>query len=631
MANAQVDKLKALGIRHGEKAVVGLMAALFLVGTAMAVIRPTLEMKPEQLNSSANSASANLQKPQPIADVLAKLEKDGLVDPKLTTVVDNQIKNAIKPEGFRPKLEWVTPEPGAGLIRDTPELIAPTDLAAFPGRGGILMYTLDDKGERIVDTGTDKSKKTGKGKNAEKAEKPEDKRARLLEEAKHKAAFAGKAENEAKEKGKDEAPADGAAGPWKEGPQGKRWVVLTGVIDNEQLKKNYLMALKNPAVAYPNYKRLDVERRHRESEGTWTSWAMIDPSKNYDVLDNLPSLEAEVVPEPKRPAALVDPLPFLQAGYWTGVHVAKLVPAEVLAPPKKKTAPAGRGGGMMGLGSDSGPGSSVDGGAGMKGPGGNSGMMGSSAGPGGGPAGGTDSLEGNFLKLEEKTLMIRSLDFTVEPDTTYQFRVRIVVVNPNKDHTDVNPGVDTEAKELLGPWSEPTDPVTLPADVAAYAQAPEPATRRDDLVMFQVIKWDTKTGQTVVKNDGAGPGEIIGEFGSIQVPSSSGDGPKSDNLDFNSRAIVLDTYGGVHKLPDIGVDRNPFVVPSVAMIVEPDGSVVIRDQAVDKADDVRDDMEANYLQAIADSKTKREAGSGGSRMPGGGDPRSSGKKKKKKR
>ncbi len=634
MANASVDKLKALGIRHGEKAVVGLTVALFVVFTAMAIIRPTLDMKPEELASNANSASANLNKQQPVQDVLAKLEKDGLVEPKLVNVVENQLKNALKPDAYRTKLEWVTPEPGAGLIRDQPELIAPTELAAFPGRGGILMYTLDSKGERIVDTGED-SKKTGKGsKKAPKKPDPEEVKRLALEEAKRKAALVGKGEVDSKEKGKEEAPPEAPAGPWKEETKGKRWVVITGVIDNEQLKKNYLLALKNPAIAYPNYKRLDVERRNLQSDETWTEWAAIDQNKNYEVLDNLPQLELELVPEPKRPASLVDPLPFLQAGYWAGVHIAKLVPPELLEPPKKKdNAPtggrdvAGGGGsssrqgaatGGAGAGMISGGGSSMQGGAGMISGGGSPG------------AGGVEGEDMNFTKLEEKSLMLRSIDFTVDPDNSYQFRVRIVVVNPNHNHTDVNPGVDVDSKELLGPWSEPTDPVTVPADVAAYAMSPEPATRRDDLVNFQVIRFDTATGQTLIKNDGAGPGELIGEYGSIQMPSSEGNGPKPATIDFNSRAIVLDTIGGAQMLPDIGLDRNKFMIPALAMIIEPDGSVVIRNQAVDRADDVRDDMEANYHQAIVDSTKKREVGSG-SRTPGGGDPRSGGKKKKKKR
>ena len=240
----------------------------------------------------------------------------------------------------------------------------------------------------------------------------------------------------------------------------------------------------------------------------------------------------------------------------------------------------------------------------------------------GGSSGG-NAEEMNFTKYEDPTLMLRSLDFTVDPHATYRFRIRIVVVNPNKDHEDVNPGVDNESKELLGPWSEPTDEVAVPADVAAYAQAPEESTRRDDIVSFQVIRWDPVSGQTLIKNDVASPGEIVGEFGSVPKPDADAGGVKSANIDFNSRAIVLDMLGGRQTIPDIGLERNKFEVPALAMLVEPDGSVVIRSQARDSADEVRDDMEKNYKLALEDAEKSNEQG--GSRAPG------QAKKKKKKR
>ena len=674
MANASVEKLKALGIRHGEKAVVAVTALAFIACTALAVLRETMPMQPEELASAANNASANLSKVQPQADVLSKLEKAGLVDPGFVKIVDNQIQNALKPDPYRARQDWVTPEPGAGLIRDQPELIAPTEVAAFPGRGGILMYTLDEKGERIPDTGEEAKKKGGRrrpgpppgmsgsgmGGPPPRDESPAAKKRREAEEEKRKKQFAGKVDEKAKGKEGEAAPDPTAEGPFKEETKGKRWVVITGVIDNEKLKKNYLLALKNPAIAYPNYLKLEVERKILGSDGVWGDWQTPDLDAIYAVLDNLPEIETEFVPDSQRPKALVDHLPFLRAGYWTGVHVAKLVPAEILAGPKDQPGPAGGGspGGMMGpsgMGSRQGGGGNSMMGAGgpgaMMGPGmgsrpggGGNAMMGAGGegggggmmGSGGGPAGGGDAEEANFEKIEAKTVMLRFLDFTVDQNTTYQYRVRIVVRNPNLNHTDVNPGVDVDSKALRGPWSEPTDPVGLPADVAAYAMAPEQAARRDDLVNFQVIKWDAGTGQTVCKYDGAGPGELVGELGSIQMPSSEGGGAKPASIDFNSRAIVLDTFGGSRKLPDIGLDRNQFVVPAVALLVEPDGSVVVRSQAHDISDGVRKDMESNYNQAIADSGKKREVGSG-SRMPGsgsgsgGGDPRFGGKKKKKRR
>jgi len=682
MANASVEKLKALGMRHGEKFVVGLAATAFFVLVARAVTLPVLDTKPEQLKSAASQAESNLQAKQDDKDILTKLEADGVVDPGFAKMVDNQVSNALKPGDYKVRLDWVTPEPGAGLIRDQPELVAPTELAAFPGRGGILMYALDAKGERILDTGD--AAKTAKGgrrsgrgmpgmgmgmgmdlgmggpgaNGALPGERPEDTQKRLAAEvAKRTRTFAGKVDpaREAKEKEKEKelaaqsglvTPDPVDQGPWKEETKGKRWITITGVIDNEQMNKNWLTALKNPAIAFPNYRRVDVERQVRQTDGSWGEWAVIDLAKNYEVIDNLPEVDPdEFVPETKRPASLVDPLPFLRAGYWTGVHVARLVPAEVREVPKadaNKNAGMGMGMGMAmgmpgapsrpggpgsleGLGGGSGrPGKlggsmpgmagAADGLAGMAGPGMGMGM-GMGPGSGSGDAGGP--IDEPVVPNYEPTLMIRTIDFTVEADTIYRFRARVVVVNPNKDHTDVNPGVETENKELLGPWSEPTDAVTVPADVVSFAQAPEASARRNDLVSFQVVKWDPGTGQTVVKNDDAGPGWIIGDYGNVQMPSAEGPA-KPAMIDFNSRAIVLDMMGGRERIPDIGIDRNAYLIPAVAMVIEPDGSVVIRSQATDKADEVRQDMENNYKQALEDSGKDRPPGASSGRAFGSG-------------
>src|SRR5262249_11148507 len=62
---------------------------------------------------------------------------------------EQQTKVQLVADNYKPAREWISPEPGAGLIRDQPKLIAPTELYAYPGRGGLLVYALDAKGERI--------------------------------------------------------------------------------------------------------------------------------------------------------------------------------------------------------------------------------------------------------------------------------------------------------------------------------------------------------------------------------------------------------------------------------------------------------------------------------------------------
>ena len=644
MANASVEKLKALGLRQGEKFVVGIAATVLVVCLALFATKPTIATTPAELQKKAEQADSNLNRKQEPDAILARIEEAGIKDPGFVKIVENQSANALKPGDYRARLDWVTPEPGAGLIRDQPEVIAPTELVAFPGRGGALLYKLDEKGERIVDksgAGSGAGRRGGRpggggmmtdagpgggppSENQRKRQEQEDQRKKRL--------LAGNVEtpkkDEAEKKADAATPDPAANGPWVEETVGKRWVVVTGVIDNAQMNKNWLEALKNPAIAYPQYHRVDAERQTRTSDGDWSEWKALNDEDKYNVIDNMPEGDEEFLPALMRPEAIVDPLPFLRAGYWTGVHVARLVPADAMKAPNAM--PAGgasfRAGGMGSpaneMGRRGGGGTSVMGEMGGS-------RMGGQRGEGGGMGeGGGGAVEEAVTANTEATLMLRSLDFTVEPNMSYRYRVRLVVKNPNFERTDVNPGVETVKQFLVGPWSEPTSDVTVPADVSTYAQIPAPDARRDDVVTFQVVRWNPATGQTVVKLDDAGPGFLIGDNGSVLEPSSEGGGAKSATIDFNSRSFVLDAIGGKSRIPDIGVERNTFVVPAVAMVVEPDGSVVIRNQASDRSDEVRQDMEANYDQAIKDSGKKRERGNGsrqprgasgsGGRRPGGG-------------
>jgi hypothetical protein len=251
--------------------------------------------------------------------------------------------------------------------------------------------------------------------------------------------------------------------------------------------------------------------------------------------------------------------------------------------------------------------------------------------------GGSTEAAGNYWKSEEKRVMVRALDFTVEPDTTYRYRVRIVVFNPNynREDVDVSKAVDTKSKELNGKWSEPTDEVYMPPDVMPYAKGALPPSPASDLkAEFQVVRFNPVDGVTVPRNFSASPGEVIGEPRTAEIPVSDGSGKKTKTIDFNSRQIVLDViankkpFAGKQLLPP-GFTDPPVDRPVVALLLRPDGSVVLHGEAEDVANDVRKDIEANYKHEIKLSTKKRENSVGmgmmgmmmggmGGAMPGGG-------------
>jgi hypothetical protein len=279
-------------------------------------------------------------------------------------------------------------------------------------------------------------------------------------------------------------------------------------------------------------------------------------------------------------------------------------------------------------------------GGGMRGEGGmeggmmRGGMMGRGMMGGGMMGGGTEAV-GNFWKSEEKRVMIRALDFTVEPDTSYRYRVRIVVFNPNLHREDVNHGIDTTSPELKGKWSDPTDEVYMPPDVMPYVKGILPSSPASDVkAQFQVIRFNPVDGVTVPHNFGASPGEVIGDPRTAEIPVSDGSGKKTKTIDFNSHQIVLDVFtnkkqpAGKQLLPS-GFNDPPMDRPVVALLLRPDGSVVVHGEADDVANDVRKDIEANYRHEISLSTKKRENSVGmgmmgmmmggmGGMMPGGG-------------
>jgi hypothetical protein len=655
-ANAIVEQLKELGLRHGEKAGVAIASMAFFVCVGMAANQTTIDTSPEQIKKAAQQSQSNLSRQEKRETIIERLLAKGIKDSDFADVVEKQVKTALVPTDYKAARELVTPEPGAGLIRDEPKLIAVTELYAYPGRGGILIYDLDEEGNRKPETDKDKvaevkkrrrkkragaggmmagGMRGGMGAPKKKARKSKEDIAREAKEEEERArrklggSLVGADNPEDAEK-KDEK--EGTEAPSKEITKGYRWVVLTGVLDHAKLVANYREALKNPAVAHPNYRRLDLQRQTLQSDDSWTKWESVSEEERYKVLDNLPEIDEELAPDNVLPSNLVDPLPFLKAGLWEKVHIASLVPKEKKEIPK---AAAGSAGGMMGSEGMMRPGMMGGGGMrpgmmggggmrpGMMGGGGmRPGMMGGGGMMGSGMMGGgmtaANENVGDF-RSDAKKVMIRAFDFTAKEDETYRYRVRIVVFNPNKGREDVVPGTDTKADELRGPWSQETDAVSMPPDVMPYARGTDPPNAASDMkVVFQVIRFHPLDGVTVPRNFSASPGEVIGEPRTADVPVSDGSGKKSKTIDFTSHQIVLDVFankktGGYQQLP-AGFIGAPIVKPALALLLRPDGSVVVHNEADDEANDVRKDIDSNYKHELSQSTKKRERSTGSSMM-----------------
>ena len=199
----------------------------------------------------------------------------------------------------------------------------------------------------------------------------------------------------------------------------------------------------------------------------------------------------------------------------------------------------------------------------------------------------------------------------------------VVVFNPNYKREDVNPGVDTKKKLMPGPWSEPTDEVHVLPDVMPYVIGSEPPTPAADVkVQFQVIRFRPSDGVTVTRNFPSGPGEVIGEPRTAEIPASDGSKHKSSTIDFNSRQIVLDVSankktGGYQHLP-AGFVGPPIERPVLTLLLRNDGSVALHSEANDVTNEVRVDIDNDYKQELKDSSKERKSSIGSGMMGGYG-------------
>ena len=187
------------------------------------------------------------------------------------------------------------------------------------------------------------------------------------------------------------------------------WVVVTAVVDHHAIERSLADARKIGRLAAELlYRHIDLERQVRSQSGQCSHWQTVDAGPTMRILENVPEVDEEKTPEELRIGSLVDPLPSLKAGVWSGVDVDRFVPIVHVEEPRQQ------------------PGLAL-------------GLM-----RGGGPA----RVDADVPPL----LLSRQLDFTVEPGRTYRYRARLVVDDDR-----------WRRKDGAGPWSEPTDAVTVPS------------------------------------------------------------------------------------------------------------------------------------------------------------------------
>jgi hypothetical protein len=309
---------------------------------------------------------------------------------------------------------------------------------------------------------------------------------------------------------------------------------------------------------------------------------------------------------------------------------------------------------------------------GMGGPGPRPKVPGSGSGEGKKPQGATRYMPGMRMEqgsapeappVEVDHLLLRFVDTDVKPGYTYEYQIRLKMLNPNYQHeTEVANPADATKETLYSGWTQISGNITIPPsqylyamDVASYRKATDETYTQKERDLLQ--KLQVKDGQAViemcrwlpeVKLDGGkrepvgawvvadmpvGRGEYVGRKTYVKLPLWSSETksyilrdisqlagkkeelkqhlPKGWLVNFTTSDILVDFQGGKvqTRTPSKVITED---VATEMLIVSDDGSLAVKRSLVDEADGTRRGISSIWTKWVADvEKRKEEAKSGG--------------------
>jgi hypothetical protein len=244
--------------------------------------------------------------------------------------------------------------------------------------------------------------------------------------------------------------------------------------------------------------------------------------------------------------------------------------------------------------------------------------------------------------------LVRVLDVTVRPGTTYQYRLRVRMANPNQGKKETVPG--GPGVMLVSPWHDLPAPVVMPPEVVYYAvdqmelegrrsyKGPK-WNARPGQVVLQAHRWvdhvrvstlDLPVGEWVVAERFAVyRGEQVGRHVRVEVPvwdylrekfviaAPRGRGaraPAGVDVDFGygyrdhtpPEAVLVDFEGGSVRHASAGRRVADAYAPQ-ALLLNPDGKLALLEGALDARDRERRERLRAYRARVEEVKGKAPA------------------------
>ena len=225
-----------------------------------------------------------------------------------------------------------------------------------------------------------------------------------------------------------------------------------------------------------------------------------------------------------------------------------------------------------------------------------------------GAAGGTATKTAlpRVQRSNADVVQIRFVDYTVEPELTYQYRVKVVMVNPNGPtayppvgRPDVEYDEIAEAATIESEdWSDPTNPVYVPGDREFYVLD---RTRSRDEAKVEVHHWLRAFGDWALNPFQTKPGDVIGaEVKDFKMVDAK-DALQKISVNFTTEDLLLDVTGSTRAFNMDGIEyREP--IPAEIFVVDRLGDLSSQSEDYGKNHKERKAREEDYTKVLAKAK-----------------------------
>ena len=220
------------------------------------------------------------------------------------------------------------------------------------------------------------------------------------------------------------------------------------------------------------------------------------------------------------------------------------------------------------------------------------------------PAADKSATKKPIQSTKAEIVMLRFVDYTVEPEHTYQYRLKVWVTNPNYNHGDVVDQAISQAETLEGDWSDPSPPVYVEEDMKYYVLEktklpPEAEKSKPPEAKFEIHKWFADLAEWQLESFTVRPGDTIGKKTDHFVVSFDNPPEKrKTEVDFGTDDVVLDVMGGSRQFV---VDKATYTenIPADVLVVDRFGELASHNEIIEKNNSARKDRKKSYDALIA--------------------------------